>query len=163
MFYSNKRFFLKHFIGIINTKDGVNQFISSIRSLTSPCDSFSCLGIDATRITYSCEEPSIAAICGAKDSTNRHYFGGVRQQFSPKGEILLDVIKDIHIGVVEMLRRFYHHNSCLPNKLVFYQIGPDEQSLKEIFNDELRDIRQPYTIVYGHRINNVKNFVGENE
>src|SRR5271156_5185020 len=99
-----------------------------MRALTSPSarsDIFMFFGIDCTHITCSRERPSIAAIVGSKDSTSTQYADRVIQQFSPKGEIPLEIIKDLHIGVGELLREFSHHNSRLPNKLVFYQIGPD--------------------------------------
>jgi hypothetical protein len=88
-----------------------------------------CFGINATQMNVTCEEPSVAAICAAIDDIKKNYMGGVRKKFINKGKILIDLINDLRIGVGQLLRRFYHHNSCLPNKLVLYEIGPDEQSL----------------------------------
>ncbi len=139
---------------------GVNQLVSLMRALTSPSarsDIFMFFGIDCTHITCSRERPSIAAIIGSKDSTSLFYLfnfpfqqiflgtqyaGRVVQQFSPKGKIALEIIKDLHILVGELLREFSNHNTHLPNKLVFYRAGVDDGSFQKVLDNELRAIQR---------------------
>jgi hypothetical protein len=70
------------------------------------------------------------------------YAGRVVQQFSPKGKIALEIIKDLHILVGELLREFSNHNSRLPNKLVFYRAGVDDGSFQKVLDNELRAIQR---------------------
>ena len=103
---------------------GVNQLVSLMRALTSASvrtDVFMFFGIDCTHTTCSRERPSIAAVIGSKDSTSTQYAGRVVQQYSPKGKISLEIIKDLHIYVGELLKEFSQHNPRLPNKLVFIE------------------------------------------
>jgi eukaryotic translation initiation factor 2C len=124
---------------------GVNQLVSLMRALTSPSarnDIFMFFGIDCTHITCSRERPSIAAIIGSKDSTSTQYAGRVIQQFSPKGKIALEIIKDLHVYVGELLKGFSNYNSRLPNKLVFYRAGVDDGSFQKVLDNELRAIKR---------------------
>lgn len=145
---------------------GVNQLVSLMRALTLPSartDVFMFFGIDCTHITCSRERPSIAAIIGSKDSTSlqflfeifsliincfysfligTQYAGRVVQQYSPKGKIALEIVKDLHILVGELLREFSNHNSRLPNKLVFYRAGVDDGSFQKVLDNELRAIQR---------------------
>ncbi len=93
-------------------------------------------------ITCSRERPSIAAIIGWKDWTSTQYAGRVLQQFSPKEKIALEIIKDLHVYVGELIREFSNFNSHLPNKLVFYWAGVNDGSFQKILDNELRAIRQ---------------------
>ena len=95
-------------------------------------------GIDCTHITCSRERLSIAAVIGSKDSTSTQYTSRVVQQFSPKGKIALEIIKDLHILVGELIRELFNHNSQLPNKLVFYRAGVDDGAFQTVFDNELR-------------------------
>jgi hypothetical protein len=70
------------------------------------------------------------------------YSGRVIQQYSPKGKIALEIIKDLHIYVGELLREFSKHNSCLPNKLVFYRAGVDDGSFQKVLDNEVRAIQR---------------------
>ena len=70
------------------------------------------------------------------------YAGRVVQQFSPKGKIALEIIKDLHVYVGELLKEFSNHNSRLPNKLVFYRAGVDDGSFQKVLDNELRAIQQ---------------------
>jgi hypothetical protein len=124
---------------------GVNQLVSLMRALTSPSarsDVFMFFGIDCTHSTCSPERPSIAAVIGSKDSTSPHYTGRVVQQFSSKGKIALEIIKDLHVLVGELIREFSNHNSQLPNKLVFYRAGVDDGAFQKVFDNELRAIQR---------------------
>jgi eukaryotic translation initiation factor 2C len=124
---------------------GVNQLVSLMRALTLPSarnDIFMFFGIDCTHITCSRERPSFAAIIGSKDSTSAQYAGRVVQQFSPKGKIALEIIKDLHVYVGELLTEFSKHNSRLPNKLVFYRAGVDDGSFQKVLDNELRAIQR---------------------
>ena len=116
-----------------------------MRALTSPSarsDVFMFFGIDCTHVTCSRERPSIAAVIGSKDSTSTQYTGRVVQQFSPKGKIALEIIKDLHILVGELIREFSNHNSQLPNKLVFYRAGVDDGAFQKVLDNELRAIQR---------------------
>lgn len=132
---------------------GVNQLVSLMRALTSPSarsDVFMFFGIDCTHITCSRERPSVAAIIGSKDSTSTQYSGRVVQQFSPKGKIALEIIKDLHVYVGELLREFSNSNSRLPNKLVFYRAGVDDGSFQKVLDNELRAVQHACREIYGH-------------
>ncbi|CAF4767847.1 unnamed protein product, partial [Rotaria sp. Silwood2] len=116
-----------------------------MRALTSPSsrtDIFMFFGIDCTHVTCSRERPSIAAIIGSKDSTSTQYVGRVIQQYSPKGKIAVEIIKDLHIYVGELLREFSNHNTRLPNKLVFYRAGVDDGSFQKVLDNEVRAIQK---------------------
>jgi hypothetical protein len=103
----------------------------------------------------------MAAIIGSKDSTSlflfhllfkikkklivwlgTQYAGRVIQQYSPKGKIVVEIIKDLHIYVGELLREFSHRNSRLPNKLVFYRTGVDDGSFQKVLDNEVRAIQR---------------------
>lgn len=64
------------------------------------------------------------------------------QQYSPKGKIALEIIKDLHIYIRELLREFSQHNSRLPNKLVFYRAGVDDGAFQKILDNEVRAIQR---------------------
>jgi eukaryotic translation initiation factor 2C len=124
---------------------GVNQLVSLMRALTSSSirsDIFMFFGIDCTHVTCSRERPSIAAVIGSKDSTSTQYAGRVIQQYSPKGKIAVEIIKDLHIYIGELLREFSHHNSRLPNKLVFYRAGVDDGAFQKVLDNEVRAIQR---------------------
>ncbi|CAF1347631.1 unnamed protein product [Adineta ricciae] len=146
--------YIQNLVQKFNAKlGGVNQLVSLMRALTSPSarsDIFMFFGIDCTHITCSRERPSIAAVIGSKDSTSSQYAGRVVQQFSPKGKIALEIIKDLHILVGELIREFSNHNSHLPNKLVFYRAGVDDGSFQKVLDNELRAIQRACTELYGH-------------
>ncbi|CAF5119999.1 unnamed protein product, partial [Rotaria sp. Silwood1] len=76
--------------------------------------------------------------------------GRVVQQFSPKGKIALEIVKDLHILVGELLCEFSNHNSRLPNKLVFYRAGVDDGSFQKVLDNELRAIQRACKELYGH-------------
>ncbi|UJR23980.1 hypothetical protein I4U23_026946 [Adineta vaga] len=105
---------------------------------------------DPRKMDISRERPSIAAIIGSKDSTSTQYAGRVVQQFSPKGKIALEIIKDLHILVGELIREFSNHNSRLPNKLVFYRAGVDDGSFQKVLDNELKAIQRACSELYGH-------------
>ncbi|CAF3707984.1 unnamed protein product [Rotaria sordida] len=146
--------YIQNLVQKFNAKlGGVNQLVSLMRALTSPSarsDVFMFFGIDCTHITCSRERPSIAAIIGSKDSTSTQYAGRVVQQYSPKGKIALEIIKDLHIFVGELLREFSNNNSRLPNKLVFYRAGVDDGSFQKVLDNELRAIQRACKELYGH-------------
>ena len=126
-----------------------------MRALTSPSarsDVFMFFGIDCTHITCSRERPSIAAIIGSKDSTSSQYAGRVIQQFSPKGKIALEIIKDLHVFVGELIREFSNHNSSLPNKLVFYRAGVDDGSFQKVLDNELKAIKRACQGIFEHHL-----------
>ena len=64
------------------------------------------------------------------------------QQYSPKGKIALEIIKDLHIYIRELLCEFSQHNSRLPNKLVFYRAGVDDGAFQKILDNEVRAIQR---------------------
>ncbi|CAF2543360.1 unnamed protein product [Rotaria sp. Silwood2] len=124
---------------------GVNQLVSLMPALISPLarsNIFMFFGIDCTHITCSHVRPSIVAVVGSKDSTNTQYAARVLQQFPQKGKIAFAIINDLHKYVVELIRVFSNHNSCLPNKLVFYQVGLDDGSFEKMLDNELRAIQR---------------------
>jgi eukaryotic translation initiation factor 2C len=137
---------LKNLVQKFNAKlGGINQLVSLMRALTSPSirsDVFMFFGIDCTHITCSRERPSIAAVIGSKDSTSTQYSGRIIQQYSPKGKIAVEIIKDLHIYIGELLREFSHHNSRLPNKLVFYRAGVDDGAFQKVLDNEVRAIQR---------------------
>ncbi|CAM4765701.1 unnamed protein product [Rotaria magnacalcarata] len=54
------------------------------------------------------------------------------QQYCSKGKISVEVIKDLHIYVRELLHEFSH----LSNKLVFYRAGVDDGSFQKVLDNE---------------------------
>lgn len=64
------------------------------------------------------------------------------QQYCTKGKISVEIIKDLHIYVAELLREFSRHNTRLPNKLVFYRAGVDDGSFQKILDNEVRAIQR---------------------
>ena len=54
----------------------------------------------------------------------------------------LEIIKDLHVYVGELLKEFSNHNSRLPNKLVFYRAGVDDGSFQKVLDNELRAIQR---------------------
>lgn len=146
--------YIQNLVQKFNAKlGGVNQLVSLMRALTSPSvrsDIFMFFGIDCTHVTCSKERPSIAAIIGSKDSTSSQYAGRVIQQFSPKGKIALEIIKDLHIYVGELIKEFSNRNSHLPNKLVFYRAGVDDGAFQKVLDNELRAIKRACQDLYGH-------------
>jgi hypothetical protein len=99
-------------------------------------------GIDCTHVTCSRERPSIAAIIGWKDWISIQYAGRVLQQFSPKGKLALEIIKDLHVYVGELIREFSNFNWHLPNKLVFYRAGVDDGAFQKVIDNESRAIQR---------------------
>ncbi|CAF3014553.1 unnamed protein product [Rotaria sp. Silwood2] len=144
--------YVRNLFGIFNTTaDGVNQFVSSIQSLTSPLvqrDIFMFFGIVCTNRTCSRERPPIVTIIGSKDSTGTKYAD--RVQFSPQEKIPLEFINDLHIYVRELLCEFSNYNSYLPNKLILYRAGVDDGSFEKILDNELPAIRRACQELYGH-------------
>jgi hypothetical protein len=131
--------FFKHFVGTFNTTYGINYLLWSLHTSTSSDQSFMCFGINATELNVACDKPSVA-ICAAVDGINKSYMGGVRKTFTNKGKILIDLINDLRIGVRQLLCEYYARNVRLPNKSVFFRIGPNDQLLKQLFHDEIRAI-----------------------
>ncbi|CAF1131852.1 unnamed protein product [Rotaria sordida] len=132
---------------------GVNQLVSLIHPLmlsSARSDVFMFFGIDCTHITCSHERPSIAAIIGSRDSTSTQYASRLVKQFSPKGKITLEIVKDLHMPVGELLHEFFNYNSYLPNKLVFYRAGIDNGSFQKVLDHELRAIKRACTDLYGY-------------
>ncbi|CAF1268322.1 unnamed protein product [Rotaria sp. Silwood1] len=146
--------YIQNLVQKFNAKlGGINQLVSLMRALTSPSprtDIFMFFGIDCTHVTCSRERPSIAAVIGSKDSTSTQYAGRVVQQYSPKGKIAVEIIKDLHIYVGELLREFSNHNTRLPNKLVFYRAGVDDGSFQKVLDNEVRAIQRACKELYGH-------------
>ena len=70
------------------------------------------------------------------------YSGRVVQQYSPKGKISVEIIKDLHIYVGDLIRKFSEHNSRLPNKLVFYRAGVDDGAFQKVLDNEVQAIKQ---------------------
>lgn len=70
------------------------------------------------------------------------YAGRVIQQYSPKGKIALEIIKDLQIYLRELIREFSHLNSRLPNKLVFYRAGVDDGAFQKVLDNEVRAIQR---------------------
>lgn len=70
------------------------------------------------------------------------YSGRVIQQYSPKGKISVEIIKDLHIYVGDLIRKFSEHNSRLPNKLVFYRAGVDDGAFQKVLDNEVQAIQQ---------------------
>ncbi|CAF3887058.1 unnamed protein product, partial [Rotaria sp. Silwood1] len=144
--------YVRNLFGIFNTTaDGVNQFVSSIQSLTSPLvqrDIFMFFGIVCTNIKCSRERPPIVTIIGSKDSTGTKYADCV--QFSSQEKIPLEFINDLHIYVRDLLCEFSNYNSYLPNKLILYRAGVDDGSFEKILDNELSAIRQACQELYGH-------------
>jgi len=62
----------------------------------------------------------------------------------------LEIIKDLHVYVGELLREFSQMNSRLPNKLVFYRAGVDDGSFQKVLDNELRAIQRACQELYGH-------------
>ncbi|CAF3792637.1 unnamed protein product [Rotaria socialis] len=146
--------YIQNLVQKFNAKlGGINQLVSLMRALTSSSprtDIFMFFGIDCTRTTCSREQPSIAAIIGSKDSTSTQYAGRVVQQYCPKGKISVEIIKDLHIYVRELLHEFSHHNTHLPNKLVFYRAGVDDGSFQKVLDNEVRAIQRACKELYGY-------------
>jgi len=146
--------YIQNLVQKFNAKlGGVNQLVSLMRALTSPSarsDVFMFFGIDCTHVTCSKERPSIAAVIGSKDSTSSQYAGRVIQQFSPKGKIALEIIKDLHVYVGELIKEFSNRNTNLPNKLVFYRAGVDDGAFQKVLDNELRAIKRACQDLYGH-------------
>lgn len=76
------------------------------------------------------------------DDIGTQYAGRVVQQYSPKGKIALEIIKDLHLYIGELLREFSHHSSRLPNKLVFYRAGVDDGAFQKVLDNEVRAIQR---------------------
>ncbi|CAF1508752.1 unnamed protein product [Adineta steineri] len=146
--------YIQNLVQKFNAKlGGINQLVSLMRALTSPpsrTDVFMFFGIDCTHTTCSRERPSIAAVIGSKDSTSTQYIGRVIQQYSPKGKIAVEIIKDLHIYIRELLTEFSQHNSQLPNKLVFYRSGVDDGAFQKVLDNEVQAIQQACKELYGH-------------
>jgi len=68
--------------------------------------------------------------------------GRIIQQYSPKGKIALEIIKDLHIYVQQLLTEFSHQNSRLPNKLVFYRSGVDDGAFQKVLDNEVKAIQR---------------------
>lgn len=116
-----------------------------MRFLISPpirSDIFIFFGIDCTHITCSSEQPSIVSITGSKDSTNTQFSCHVLERNVQKGQIEFEIIKNLYICIADLIRTFLNNTSYLPNKLVFYQIGPDDKSFQKIFDNELSIIQR---------------------
>jgi hypothetical protein len=64
--------------------------------------------------------------------------------FHPQGKIALEIIKDLHVYVGELIREFSNHNPSLPNKLVFYRPGVDDGSFEKVLDNELRAIQRAH-------------------
>ncbi|CAF2124256.1 unnamed protein product [Rotaria magnacalcarata] len=60
------------------------------------------------------------------------------QQYCSKGKISVEIIKDLHIYVRELLHEFSH----LSNKLVFYRAGVDDGSFQKVLDNEVRAIQR---------------------
>lgn len=54
----------------------------------------------------------------------------------------MEIIKDLHVYVAELLKGFSSQNSRLPNKLVFYRAGVGDGSFQKVLDNELRAIQQ---------------------
>ena len=138
--------YIQNLVQKFNAKlGGVNQLVSLMRSLTLPSirsDVFMFFGIDCTRVSCSRERPSIAAVIGSKDSTSTQYASRIVEQFPLKGKISIELVKDLHLLVEELLREFVNENSRLPTKLVFYRAGLDDGAFQKVLNYELRAIQR---------------------
>ncbi|CAF2060584.1 unnamed protein product [Rotaria magnacalcarata] len=71
------------------------------------------------------------------------------QQYCSKGKISVEVIKDLHIYVRELLHEFSH----LSNKLVFYRAGVDDGSFQKVLDNEVRAIQRACKGNKDHYIN----------
>ncbi len=54
----------------------------------------------------------------------------------------MEIIKDLHVYVGELIREFSNFNSRLPNKWVFYRAGVNDGSFEKVLDNELRVIQR---------------------
>ncbi len=78
----------------------------------------------------------------SSDSTSTQYAIRVIEEFPSIGKMAFEIIEDLHIYVDYLLRVFSNHNSRLPNKLVFYQVGLHNRSFQNVLNHEIRAIQR---------------------
>jgi hypothetical protein len=78
----------------------------------------------------------------SSDSTSTQYAIRVIEEFPSIGKMAFEIIEDLHIYVDYLLRVFSNHNSRLPNKLVFYQVGLHNRSFQNVLNHEVRAIQR---------------------
>ncbi|CAF0827744.1 unnamed protein product [Rotaria sp. Silwood1] len=77
-------------------------------------------------------------------------FFGIDCKFSTEGKIAFAFIKTLHIYIGNLIRVFSNHNSHLPNKLIFYSIGPDDESFQKVLDNELQAIQRACQELYGY-------------
>lgn len=70
------------------------------------------------------------------------YSGRVVQQFPTRGKLSIEIIKDLHVYVIELIKEFAVNNGQMPNKLVFYRSGVDDGSFQKVLDNEVRSIER---------------------
>ncbi|CAF4882836.1 unnamed protein product [Rotaria sp. Silwood1] len=139
---SNQR--LQLAIVVLNSYDSnilynlVKKYANRTLNRSSKDDLFMFFGADVIHSTCSSDRPSVAAVVGSRDMTNSLYAARLCEQ--------LDTM------VIDLLRVF--GESCdyrLPNKIVFYRDGVDEDQYQKVLDDEVKKIKHACRIVYGNQ------------
>ncbi|UJR23961.1 hypothetical protein I4U23_026928 [Adineta vaga] len=105
--------------------------------------------IDDLATDYRCSY-SINGLIDDKFNINGSYYVAPKASAKVERKIALEIIKDLHILVGELIREFSNHNSRLPNKLVFYRAGVDDGSFQKVLDNELKAIQRACSELYGH-------------
>jgi eukaryotic translation initiation factor 2C len=123
----------------INSKlNGVNHMFASVSR--PPClhRPIMIVGADVSHPSpHQTQIPSIAAVSASHDLTAFRYNIQIRLQ-PPKVEI----IQDLENVIRQQLQIFNRHNSCKPERIIFFRDGVGEGQFAQVLNSEVNAIRR---------------------
>ncbi|CAF1673252.1 unnamed protein product [Rotaria magnacalcarata] len=128
--------------GIVNLKAALSQ--------TSDKDRFMFFGANVTHTSSSTSQPSIATVVGSCDPTCSRYAVRLCKQYSYSNCCSTGIIKKMDTMIIDLLKLYAR--SCgdtLPNRIVFYRDGMDDEQLQNVFNNEIMKIKAACRDVYG--------------
>ncbi|CAF3889514.1 unnamed protein product [Rotaria sordida] len=139
----------------INTKiGGINGIVNLKAALShsSNEDLFMFVGADITHTTCSTDQPSIAAVVGSCDPTCSRYAARLSEQYPKIARCAVEIIKELDKMIIDLLQVYERTcGNCLPNRLVFYRDGVDDELFQKVLDNKINKIKDACQVVYGNR------------
>ncbi|UJR29319.1 hypothetical protein I4U23_010532 [Adineta vaga] len=104
-------------------------------------------------MNVTCQNPSIAAIVGSGNSSCSTTATRVSKQYPKEGNRSIHMIVGMAEMIIELLDYYRHENQYLPNKVIFYRDGINNEEFLEVLDYEIAAIRRAFFKIYGDKRN----------
>ncbi|CAF0968816.1 unnamed protein product [Rotaria sordida] len=149
------RMYVQNLSQKINTKiGGINGIVNLKAALShsSNEDLFMFVGADITHTTCSTDQPSTAAVVGSCDPTCSRYAARLSEQYPKIARCAVEIIKELDKMIIDLLQVYERTcGNCLPNRLVFYRDGVDDELFQKVLDNKINKIKDACQVVYGNR------------